>query len=67
MQKSKLRKKILKIREIKITKKIKIKFDIVFRLLKSIKIKKKNIGGYFPVNNEVDDLNLLREFGKKKI
>ena len=66
MQKSKLRKKILKIREIKSTKKIKIKFDIVFRLLKSIKIKKKNIGGYFPVNNEVDDLNLLREFEKKK-
>ena len=66
MQKSKLRKRILKIREIKNNKDIKIKFDFIFELLKKHKNKKRNIGGYYPVNNEIDDLSLLKELEKKK-
>ena len=64
MLKSKLRKKILKLRE-KINKKnIKIDLDKIIKILKKEKINKKNIGGYYPVNFEVDDLTLLRKFEK---
>ena len=34
-------------------------------ILKKEKTKLKNIGGYYPVNFEVDDLDILREFEKK--
>jgi len=64
--KSKLRKKILKVRE-KINKKdIRIDFNQLIKILKKEKITKKIIGGYYPVNSEVDDLTLLRKFQKKK-
>jgi 5-formyltetrahydrofolate cyclo-ligase len=62
--KSKLRKKILEIRK-KINKKnIQINFDQIIKLLKKKKITKKIIGGYYPVNFEVDDLELLKKFKK---
>ena len=62
MLKSKLRKKILKIRE-KINKKnIQIDFNQITKILKKEKINKKIIGGYYPVNFEIDDLALLRKF-----
>ena len=65
MLKSKLRKKILKIRE-KINKKnIQIDFDQIIKILKKEKINKKMIGGYYPVNFEIDDLVLLKKFEKK--
>ena len=65
MLKSKLRKKIIKIRETNNKKNIKINFDKIINLFKEEKIIKKNIGGYFPVNFEVDDLELLKKFEKK--
>ena len=66
MLKSKLRKKILKIRE-KINKKnIQIDFDQIIKILKKEKIKKKVVGGYYPVNFEIDDLALLRKFEKNR-
>ena len=66
MLKSKLRKKILKVRE-KINKKnIQIDFNQIIKLLKREKITKRIIGGYFPVNFEVDDLGLLKKFERKK-
>ena len=66
MLKSKLRKKILKIRE-KINKKnIQINFNQIIKLLKEEKITKKNIGGYYPINYEADDLELLKKFEKNK-
>ena len=65
MFKLKLRKKILKIRENNNKKNIKIDFDKIINLLKEIKITKKNIGGYFPVNFEVDDLDLLKKLEKQ--
>ena len=65
MLKSKLRKKILKIREDTNTENIKIDFYKIINLLKKEKITKKNIGGYYPVNFEFDDLEILKEFEKK--
>jgi len=63
--KSKLRKKILKIRKSNNEQNIKIGFDKIINLLKKEKINKKNIGGYYPVNYEIDDLDILKEFEKK--
>jgi 5-formyltetrahydrofolate cyclo-ligase len=62
--KSKLRKKILKIREKNNKKNIIINFSKIKNLLKKEKIKNKVIGGYFPVNFEVDDLEILKTFEK---
>ena len=68
MLKSKIRKKILKIRENKNKGKIHIKFSKIYSLLKKkTNLKKKIIGGYYPVNYEIDDLRILKEFEKKKI
>ena len=64
MLKKKLRKKILKIRELHNKKNIKINFNKIINFFKKEKITKKNIGGYFPVNFEVDDLDLLNNFEK---
>ena len=65
MSKSKLRKKILKIREIRNSKDVKIPFSDIFELLKKKKLLKKSIGGYFPVNFEVDDIKILQELKKR--
>ena len=66
MLKSKLRNKIIKVRE-KINKKnIQINFDQIIKILKKEKIKKKVVGGYYPVNFEIDDLALLRKFEKNR-
>ena len=68
MLKSKIRKKILKIRENKNKGKIHIKFNKIYSLLKKkTNLKKKIIGGYYPVNYEVDDMEILKKFAKKKI
>ena len=56
MLKSKLRKKFLKIRKLKNKKNIQIKFNKVFNLINKQNFSIKDIGGYFPVNYEVDDL-----------
>ena len=66
MLKAKLRKKFLKIRKLKNKKNIQIEFDKVFNLINKQNISIKVIGGYFPVNYEVDDMNILKEFNKKK-
>ena len=65
MLKTKLRKKILKIREKNNKKNIQISFSQIIKILKKEKITKKIIGGYYPVNFEVDDLKLLEKFEKK--
>ena len=64
MLKSKLRKQILKIRAKNNKKNIKIDFNKIKNLFKEQKISKKIIGGYFPVNFEIDDLELLNKFKK---
>ena len=68
MLKIKIRKKILKIRKINNKKNIQIKFNKIYNLLKKIiNLKNKIIGGYYPVNYEIDDLYILEELEKKKI
>ena len=66
MLKSKLRKKILKTREKFNTENIQINFNQIIKILKKEKISKKIIGGYYPVNYEVDDLSILRKFEKNR-
>ena len=58
MLKSKLRKTILKIREKNNKKNIQINFNQIIKILKKEKITKKSIGGYYPVNFEVDVLEI---------
>ncbi len=67
MQKSKLRNRILKLRQSVNQNNIKIKFNEVLKIIKKDNLNKTAvIGGYFPVNFEVDDLDILKEFYKKK-
>ena len=64
MIKSKLRNKILKIREKVNKKNTHIDFNQITKILKKEKMNKKIIGGYYPVNFEIDDLAILRKFKK---
>ena len=66
MLKIKIRKKLIKKRKNNYNNKQKISFLKILNILLNKNIKKGIIGGYFPVNYEIDDLNLLREFEKKK-
>ena len=69
MFKSKLRKRILKTRKIANKNNIKLKFDKIFKLIKKREPKKKSIiGGYFPINFEVDawiNINKKGDFNEK--
>jgi 5-formyltetrahydrofolate cyclo-ligase len=64
--KSKLRKKILKIREKNNKNNIQINCNQIIKIIKKENITKKIIGGYYPINFEVDDLELLRRLEKNK-
>ena len=66
MLKDKLRKKILKLRKIAHKNNNSINFSKIYKFLKNKRLLKKSIGGYFPVNNEIDDLNILKCFSDKK-
>ena len=59
MSKSKLRSKILNLRKKNSNKKLSLNPDKIYRFLKKNKINFKNVGGYYPCNHEIDDLNLL--------
>ena len=59
MLKLKLRKKILKIRKEKNFSNIKFPFLKIFNEIKKNNIKKKIIGGYYPINFEIDILDFL--------
>ena len=67
MLKSKIRKKILKLRKSNNSKNIQLNLRNIFNFLKKYNLKNKIIGGYYPVNYEIDDMHILREFEKKKI
>lgn len=66
MSKKKIRKKILTLRKIKYNSKNKINFSNLLNILKKKKITKGIIGGYFPVNYEIDDLEALEKLKLKK-
>ena len=66
MNKSIIRKKILKIRKKNSHKNLKIDFNYVFKLLKKQKVNIKLIGGYYPYNHEIDSIGILKKFEEKK-
>ena len=66
MNKSEIRKKILKIRKKKHIKNQKISFKEILNILKKNNIKKRIIGGYYPYNYEIDTIDILEKFEKKK-
>ena len=67
MKKSQIRKLILKIRKKKyLDKDISINFKIISKILKSKNIKGKIVGGYYPYNNELDCIEILKNFENKK-
>ena len=66
MNKSQIRKKILKIRKQKKIKKFIFNFDSILNILKKKRVSGKIIGGYYPYNYEIDILNILEKFEQKK-
>ena len=66
MNKSQIRKKILKIRKQKKIKKFNFNFDLILNILKKKKVLGKIIGGFYPYNYEIDILQILEKFEKKK-
>ena len=66
MNKSQIRKKILKIRKQKKIKKFIFNFDLILDILKKKRVFGKIIGGYYPYNYEIDILNILEKFERKK-
>ena len=67
MNKSKLRGKILKLRKNNSYKELKIYPERIFTFLKKNKINFKNVGGYYPCNHEIDDLEILNFLRIKKV
>ena len=65
MLKSKIRKKILNIRKKNHSKDIKFFYLKLFKEIKKNNIKKKIIGGYYPVNFEINILELLNKLETK--
>ena len=63
MLKNHIRKKIIKLREVKNKKNSKVKINLITKILKS---KNKILGGYFPVNCEADTFQLMRVLKQKK-
>ena len=60
MNKSDIRKKILKLRKIHNSKNLSINTQKFLKFLKKNKIKSKVIGGYYPYNFELDILNVVK-------
>ena len=65
MNKSKIRSKILKLRKNNSNKDLKINSDKFLFFLNTNKHNLKNLGGYYPSNFEIDDLEILRLLEKK--
>ena len=65
MNKSQIRNKIIKIRKRKFYKNLKIDLGKFISFLKIDKLNLKSIGGYYPSNYEIDDLDILDLLEKK--
>ncbi len=63
MNKSEIRKKILKVRK-KNSKNLEINFNNILKILNKCKTSGKIIGGYYPYNHEIDAIKILEKFGK---
>ena len=64
MNKSEIRKKILKIRRINNDKNRKIDFKSIIKILKKSKIAGTVIGGYYPYNYEVNPIEIFKKLEK---
>tara|TARA_B100001175_G_scaffold284792_1_gene265438 strand:+ start:770 stop:1309 length:540 start_codon:yes stop_codon:yes gene_type:complete len=62
VNKSEIRKKIIRIRKKKNCEEKVIDFKNILKILKKNKIKGKIIGGYYPYNYEVDAIKILEKF-----
>ena len=67
MNKSRIRNKIIKIRKKKFNKDSKIDLGKFISFLKINKLNFKSIGGYYPSNYEIDDLDILDLLEKKNL
>ena len=65
MNKSEIRKKLLKARKLNNNKNLVIKFSNIVKILKKEKVNRKIIGGYYPYNHEVDTIQILKKFEKQ--
>ena len=65
MKKSKIRNKIIRLRKNNVNKNFKISSGKFFSFLKKNKYCLKDIGGYYPSNFEIDDLEILELLEKK--
>tara|TARA_S200000501_G_C20513451_1_gene607992 strand:+ start:114 stop:650 length:537 start_codon:yes stop_codon:yes gene_type:complete len=63
VNKSEIRKKILKVRK-KNSKNLNINFNSILKILKTNKSDGKIIGGYYPYNHEIDAIKILEKFEK---
>ena len=64
MNKSDIRKKLLKVRKLNNNKSSNINFRFILKILKKDKVNKKIIGGYYPYNYEVDPIQILNKLEK---
>ena len=64
MNKSEIRKKILKIRKVNNHKNQKIDFKSLLRIIRKSKITGKVIGGYYPYNYECDTIEIFKKLEK---
>ncbi len=65
MEKSLLRKKIIKSRKINFKENLCINFLKIISLIKKVKKTNIVIGGYYPINYEIDDIKILELLEKK--
>ena len=65
VNKSEIRKKILKIRKQSFNKSFNINIKYILRVLRKKKIYGKIVGGYYPFNYEVDTMEILNDFEKQ--
>ena len=65
MLKKHIRKRIIKVREIKNKNNLKVKFSLIHEEIKKKFFKNKIVGSYYPVNFEADTFQLMKMFKQK--
>jgi len=65
VNKSEIRKKILKLRKQTSSQNLDINFHYILKILKKEKVKGKIIGGYYPFNYEINAMKILNKFEKQ--
>ena len=62
MNKSELRKRIFKIRKKSFSNEIQIDISSIIKILRKNRYNKKNVGGYYAYNYEIDIISVLKKF-----